>query len=90
MARILKIRQVQKGFFLSSALLVAVLITPRLGGDAQLWINGLYESFAVIVGIPERVVKNISNHKDKSSFRRYVKLEGSYLCKELRKWNRGA
>lgn len=52
MARTLKIRYVQSGFLLSSVLLVAVLLTPRLGGDSQIWINGLYESLAVIIIFP--------------------------------------
>jgi integrase len=47
-------------------------------------------SVSLELGIPERVVKNISNHKDERSFRRYVKLEGSYLSKEMTKWNKGA
>lgn len=47
-------------------------------------------SVSLELGIPERVVKTISNHKDERSFRRYVKLEGKYLVDEMNKWNKGA
>jgi len=47
-------------------------------------------SVSLELGIPERVVKTISNHKDERSFRRYVKLEGKYLVDEMSKWNKGA
>lgn len=44
-------------------------------------------SVSLELGIPERVVKSISNHKDERSFRRYVKLDGGYLSQEMSKWN---
>lgn len=47
-------------------------------------------SVSLELGIPERVVKTISNHKDERSFRRYVKLESKYLIDEMSKWNKGA
>jgi len=47
-------------------------------------------SVSLELGIPERVVKTISNHKDERSFRRYVKLESKYLVDEMSKWNKGA
>ncbi len=37
-----------------------------------------YITNSLILGVPERVVKEISGHKDERSFRRYIKLADSY------------
>lgn len=47
-------------------------------------------SASLELGIPERVVKTISNHKGESSFRRYMKLESKYLVDEMSKWDKWA
>lgn len=39
-------------FLLASALLVLVLSIPRIGGNERLWLNGLYESFVIILVFP--------------------------------------
>jgi peptidoglycan/LPS O-acetylase OafA/YrhL len=39
-------------FLISSVLLIAILSFPRLGGPERLWMNGLYESFCIIVLFP--------------------------------------
>lgn len=46
-----KIR-VRGAFAVSSLLLIVALSLPRFGGTANLWINGLYEAFCVIVIFP--------------------------------------
>ncbi len=39
-------------FALCSVLLIVIFALPRFGGPAHLWMNGLYESFAIIVLFP--------------------------------------
>lgn len=43
---------VRGGFLICSLLVVAALCMPRIGGPQQLWMNGLYESFCIIVLFP--------------------------------------
>ena len=38
---------------------------------------------SLILGVPERVVREISDHKDEKSFRRYIKLADSYKTAKL-------
>ena len=40
------------GFALCSLLVIASLCMPRIGGTHHLWMNGLYESFCIIVLFP--------------------------------------
>ncbi|MFO1515096.1 MAG: acyltransferase [Verrucomicrobiota bacterium] len=42
----------KRAFWVCSLLLIAALSAPRFGGDSHLWINGLYESFCIIVLFP--------------------------------------
>lgn len=42
---------------------------------------------SLVLGIPERVVRSISNHKDEKSFRKYVNISESHKQKELDKWD---
>lgn len=50
--RVVKIGTGKNTFLLTSLLLIAVLSFPRVGGRVDLWINGLYESFVVILVFP--------------------------------------
>ena len=43
---------VKGAFTLCSVLLIIIFSIPRLGGSAHLWMNGLYESFCIIVLFP--------------------------------------
>ena len=43
---------VKQAFAICSLLLIAAFSLPRLGGPGQLWMNGLYESFCIIVLFP--------------------------------------
>jgi peptidoglycan/LPS O-acetylase OafA/YrhL len=43
---------IDRAFIICSVLLVASLSAPRIGGPKQLWMNGLYESFCIIVVFP--------------------------------------
>ena len=47
-----KLIRIKNAFTISSLLILLVMFVPRLGGDKQLWMNGLYESFAIIVIFP--------------------------------------
>lgn len=49
MGRLIKLRG---GFWLCSLLLAVILFFPRLGGEEHLWMNGLYESFGILVLFP--------------------------------------
>ena len=44
-----------------------------------------YITNSLILGVPERVVKEVSGHKDERSFRRYVKLAETYKSQVIRK-----
>ncbi|WP_320053664.1 acyltransferase [uncultured Acetobacteroides sp.] len=50
--RIGKPARVEHGFLLSSLLLVVLLVMPRLGEYAHLWMNGIYESVTIVVLFP--------------------------------------
>lgn len=43
---------VRGAFAWCSLLLIVVLAIPRIGGPQHLWMNGLYEAFAIIVAFP--------------------------------------
>lgn len=42
---------------------------------------------SLVLGIPERVVRSISNHKDEKSFRKYVNISELHKQKELERWD---
>ena len=44
-----------------------------------------YITNSLILGVPERVVKEVSGHKDENSFRRYVQLAENYKSQVIRK-----
>jgi len=44
-----------------------------------------YITNSLILGVPERVVKEVSGHKDEKSFNRYVKLAENYKSQVIRK-----
>ena len=50
--RVAKLTQVKHAFFWCSFILVIVLAMPRVGGSEHLWMNGLYESLAIILIFP--------------------------------------
>ncbi|MDX1935967.1 MAG: acyltransferase, partial [Flavihumibacter sp.] len=50
--RIVKLRRTKKTFLFTSVLLVLVLSFPRVGGYEKVWVNGLYESFVIIIMFP--------------------------------------
>ena len=52
LARTASLRRLPNAFLWCSLLLLAVLAFPRVAGPSQLWLNGLYEAFAIIVVFP--------------------------------------
>jgi peptidoglycan/LPS O-acetylase OafA/YrhL len=52
LCRIAKLKEVKNAFLWCSLLVIVVLAMPRIGGSGHLWINGLYESFAIIFIFP--------------------------------------
>ncbi len=48
-------------FIICSVLLVTTLSAPRFGGPDQLWMNGLYESFCIVVIFPAIVMMGAGN-----------------------------
>ena len=50
--RTAKLTQVKNAFLWCSLLIVAILTIPRIGGSANLWMNGLYDSLSIIVVFP--------------------------------------
>lgn len=47
-----KLIQIKNAFFWSSFLVIIALVMPRIGGSEHLWMNGLYESFVIILFFP--------------------------------------
>jgi peptidoglycan/LPS O-acetylase OafA/YrhL len=52
LSRIGKPIRIKGAFWVCSLLIIISLSVPRLGGSEHLWMNGLYESFCVIVIFP--------------------------------------
>lgn len=52
LCRMGKLIHVKNAFLICSILIAAILCIPRFGDENHLWMNGLYESFAIIVLFP--------------------------------------
>lgn len=52
LARIVKPRHIKRAFLWSSLLLILILTFPRIGSHEQVWMNGIYDSFTVILLFP--------------------------------------
>ncbi len=67
LSRMGKLIYVKHAFWVCSVLIAIVLCIPRIGGEEHLWMNGLYESFCIILVFPLIVAigagGNISNTK---------------------------
>ncbi len=50
--RTTKVATINNAFLWCSLLLIAILAMPRVGGAVNLWANGLYESFSIIILFP--------------------------------------
>lgn len=52
LSRVMKPRQIKYAFWWCSLLLVVILAFPRIGGHDHLWMNGIYDSTAIILLFP--------------------------------------
>jgi peptidoglycan/LPS O-acetylase OafA/YrhL len=52
LCRVGKLIRIKNAFTVCSILLIVFFSIPRLGGTTHLWMNGLYESFCIIVIFP--------------------------------------
>ena len=52
LSRVAKPVQIKNAFLWCSLLVAIVLLMPRIGGADHVWMNGLYESFCIIIVFP--------------------------------------
>lgn len=52
LSRVARPRSIKNAFLWCSLLVAIVLLMPRIGGAEQLWMNGLYEAFCIIIVFP--------------------------------------
>jgi peptidoglycan/LPS O-acetylase OafA/YrhL len=52
LSRLGKLIHIKGAFWVCSLLIAVVLMMPRIGDENSLWMNGLYESFAIILMFP--------------------------------------
>ena len=52
LSRMGKLVHIKGAFTVCSLMIIAILSIPRIGGSTHLWMNGLYESFCIIVLFP--------------------------------------
>ncbi len=52
LSRIGKLIHLKGAFWICSAMIIFILSVPRIGGSEHLWMNGLYESFCIILLFP--------------------------------------
>jgi peptidoglycan/LPS O-acetylase OafA/YrhL len=52
LSRVSRPTRIDYAFWWCSLLVAVVLLMPRIGGTDQLWLNGLYEAFCIIVVFP--------------------------------------
>lgn len=52
LSRMGKIIHLKGAFWICSLLIITILAIPRIGGSEHLWMNGLYESFCIIILFP--------------------------------------
>ena len=52
LSRMGKLIHLKGAFWICSLLIIIILSVPRIGGSEHLWMNGLYESFCIIILFP--------------------------------------
>lgn len=57
-----KLIHIKNAFAVCSLLILVFLSVPRLGGSTHLWMNGLYESFCIIIIFPLIVAIGAGGH----------------------------
>ena len=62
LCRMGKMIHIKGAFWVCSLLIIIVLSVPRIGGSQQVWMNGLYESFCIIIIFPLIVAIGAGGH----------------------------
>ncbi|WP_440134836.1 acyltransferase family protein [Chitinophaga sancti] len=75
LSRIIRPGKIKHAFLLSSLLLAFLLCMPRIGGNEDVWKNGLYESLSIIIMFPLIVFIGASGSMEG--------VPGSKVCKFL-------
>lgn len=52
LSRINKLIKIKRGFWWCSVLIIVMLVMPRLGGQENMWMNGAYEAFCILLICP--------------------------------------
>lgn len=52
LSRINKLIKIKRGFWWCSVLIIVMLAMPRLGGQENMWMNGAYEAFCILLICP--------------------------------------
>jgi len=52
LSRINKLIKIRAGFWWCSILIVILLVMPRIGGEHNMWMNGLYEALCILIMFP--------------------------------------
>ena len=61
-SRMGRLVSIKRGFYWCSLLMAAVLVMPRLGGETDMWMNGVYEAFCILVMFPLVVAMGAGSH----------------------------
>lgn len=56
LSRVNKLITIKRGFYWCSLLVAAVLVMPRIGGETNMWMNGTYEAFCILIMFPLIVI----------------------------------
>lgn len=75
-SRIISIRKIPGAFAWCSLLLIAILAVPRIGGSANTWLNGLYDSLSVILLFPVIIYVGACGSLDSPFARRTARFLG--------------
>ncbi len=60
LSRVFRKRKVHGAFWWYALIIVAVTVPPRLGGESQMWANGIYEALCVLLVFA--LVKHLPMH----------------------------
>ncbi|ANE50812.1 acyltransferase family protein [Flavisolibacter tropicus] len=74
--RTVRLTRVKNAFQWCSLLLLVILAAPRIGGEQQLWMNGLYDSLCIVFLFPLIVYLGASGELITSTSKRWCKFLG--------------
>ena len=56
LSRVNRLITIKRGFYWCSLLVAAILVMPRIGGETNMWMNGTYEAFCILIMFPLIVI----------------------------------